>query len=100
MPRGRVKNEIPGRARRALHDIGCRFFHGESERGNSIRNKIDPEQLDRNQRHRPTNERSEKNERDLARVRGEKIMNELLDVVVNAAAFFNGIDDGSEVVVG
>ena len=51
------------------------------------------------QRHGPAEQGSEEHRQDLAGVAGQEVMDELLDVVVDAPAFLDGGDDRGEVVV-
>ena len=100
LPRSRVKNNsFGGRGRRA-HDIGAGFSMARASAGMPSVMRLIQSNWIGMQRNGPADERGKENERDFARVRGEKIMDELLDVVVNAAAFLDRVHDGSEVVVG
>ena len=97
------------RSRPALHHAGV-AVDAECERGRSVGDDVDPQQLGGGERDeevagcvaqiadRGTDDadRDEDDERDVG---GEQEAEELLDVVVDAAAFFDGGGDGREVVV-
>ena len=88
------------RARLASHDVAFRRFHAQGERRQAVRDQVDPQDLDRGQRGGPADQGREEHEQHFARVAGEQVADELLDIVENPAALFDGADDRGEVVVG
>ena len=89
-------------SRRPAH--GPRFggFTAQRKGGKGIGEQIDGQQLHDGQRERDGSAgECEHHERhDLRDCVGEDVENEFADVVVDAAPFFDGVDDGGEVVVG
>ena len=88
--------------RRPLHDPRLRRVAAERERGQGLRAEVDREDLHRGQRqrHRAAREREDDEGHDLRRRVGEDVEDELADVVVDAPALLDGVDDRREVVVG
>jgi hypothetical protein len=89
----------PG-TRLAFHHVGVDRVGGEAERGQTVGDEIDPEQVNRQQRHGQTDEHADGHEQEFPGVAGQQVLEGLADVVVNAAAFLDGGDDGGEVVIG
>ena len=87
-------------ARAAFHHIGVDGVSGEAERGQAVGQKVNPEQVDRQQRRRQPDDHADGHQEQLTTVPREQILQRLADVVVDAAAFFDGGDDGRKVVVG
>ena len=91
---------LVGRPWRAAHDVGLRGLDAQRQRRKAVGDEIQPEDLDRRQRGRPAGHGGEEHEEHLPGVAGEEIVHELLDVVVDAAAFLDRDHDRGEVVVG
>jgi hypothetical protein len=93
-------NRFIARPRGATHDIAFRGFHAQGERGQSVGDKIDPQDLQGAQRRGPAGDAGDEHQQHFAGVAREEVVDELLDVVVDAAAFLHRGDDGGEVIVG
>ena len=86
--------------RRAAHDVGLRRLDAEGQRWQAVGHKIQPENLDRGEGRRPARDRRHEHQEHLAGVARQQVVDELLDVVVDASALLHGCHDRGEVVVG
>lgn len=75
-------------------------LHAERQGRQAVGDQIDPEQLDRHERRFPPQQYGQEYREDLAKVAGEEELDGFADIVVNPPPFFDGGDDGGEVVVG
>ena len=83
----------------ALHDVVVRGVEGEGGGGEAVGDEVDPEELDGDERFGHPHGSGEEDRYDFADVGGDEVADELLRVVVNGAAFFDGAFDGGKVVV-
>ena len=72
---------------------------GQAECGQTIGDQIDPEQVNGKQRCRQTDDHAEGHEEEFTGVACQQVLECLADVVVDAAALFDGGDDRGEVVI-
>jgi len=109
-PLGRsIEQTAPGRSRQPVHQARG-AIESERQRGRAVAEEVDPEELQRGERHEQQPARvvqpgqvghrgaghDEGDQRDVGR---EREADEALDVLVDAAPLLDGSDDGGEVVV-
>ncbi len=92
------KNAVGGLTRLALHNVALSAFHTQRQRREAVGDQVYPQQLHRLEQ-RKAHERGDKDREDLGKVCREQELNDLADVVVDAAALFARRDDGGKVVV-
>lgn len=83
----------------ALHDVVVGGVEGEGGGGQAVGDEVDPEELDGDKCFGHAHGGGEEDGDDLTNVGGDEVPDELLRVVVDGAAFFDGALDGGEVVV-
>ena len=93
------KDAVLGVARLALHDVALGILHAQRERGEAVGDQVHPQQLHR-LKDGKADERGDKHREHLGKVGRKQELDDLADVVVDAAPLFAGTDDGGEVVVG
>ena len=93
------KDAVLGVARLALHDVALGILHAQRERGEAVGDQVHPQQLHRLEDGK-ADERGDKHREHLGKVGRKQELDDLADVVVDAATLFAGTDDGGEVVVG
>jgi|GEM_PF-7058148 len=65
----------------------------------SVGEKVDPQDVDRQQWNRQTHERRQKQRPHFAGIAGHVVFHELANVVVDATAFAHGGDNAGEIIV-
>ena len=93
------KDAVLGVARLALHDVALGILHAQRERGEAVGNQVHPQQLHRLEDGK-ADERGDEHREHLGKVGRKQELDDLADVVVDAATLFASTDDGGEVVVG
>ena len=86
--------------RRPAHGVAVGRLDAEREGRRAVRDEVDPEDLDGQQRQGQAQEGSQHHDPDLGRVRRQHVAHEAADVVVDAPALLDRCHDGREVVVG
>ena len=79
---------------------GVGRVHAKRERGQTVGDQVDPQQLQRQQRGLRAEERRDGDDQHLGHVARQQEQDDLAQVVEDGAAFSDGFDDGREVVVG
>lgn len=85
---------------RPLHDIVIRRVEAERSGWKPVGDQVDPQKLDGDERLRHAERSRQEDGHDFADVGRDQVADELLGVVVDAAAFLDRAFDGGEVVVG
>lgn len=85
---------------RAIHDIVVLGVEAERSSGKTISDQVDPKKLNGDKSLRHANRSGEEDGHNLSDVGRNQVANELLGVVVDAAALLDGGLDSSEVVIG
>jgi len=83
----------------ATHDVLFPGFGRQSQSGNAVGHQIDPKHMDRLERDGQPEEGCQENGKNLARIAGHGVLDELADVVEDATTFADGFDNGGKVVV-
>ena len=97
---GAAGEDAVGRgARFAAHQVAFGLFHAERKARQRVGDHVDPQQMHRG-KNREVEDGRHKHDDDFAHVGGKLELQHLADVVVDLAAFLNGVDDGCKVVVG
>jgi hypothetical protein len=86
--------------RRPLEDIVFRGINDERQGGQAIRDDIDPQQVERQQRQGQSTQRRYEHHRELGRVAREEVDKRLANVVEDPATLADRGDDTREVIVG
>src|SRR3990172_8009182 len=94
-----AKDALPGMPRRSSHNIALSRFRGQGEGGKPVRHQIDPEQMDRKKGYRQACQRRKEEGPYLSRIRGEEILDEFSDIVVDLSPLPHRLYDGGEIVV-
>lgn len=81
------------------HDVGRGRGFAECEGGEAVGGDVEPEDLEGQDWQRVTHDGDYTDGHNGVEVGGEHVFNERENVAVDAAAFFDGVDDGGEVVV-
>lgn len=84
---------------RMVHNIAFRWFQSQTDGGERIRDKIDKQELHREQRGSPSQQDRYKDRHDLSDVTGKEKMDGLFYVLENSPALLHRIDDGGEIIV-
>jgi hypothetical protein len=74
---------VPGRT---LHHIPFRGLHGKRERGKTIGNEVNPEDMNREERHGKPDKLSKEQSPDFTRIGRQEVLNKLSDVIVDLSA--------------
>mmetsp|Transcript_9492 Transcript_9492/g.19197 ORF Transcript_9492/g.19197 Transcript_9492/m.19197 type:complete len:511 (+) Transcript_9492:483-2015(+) len=91
---------IVGVARRLLHDVGVGRVEAERGGGRPIGDEVDPEQLQRDEALRQSEQRGDEDGGHLADVGRDEVADEGFHVGVDGATLLDGGHDGGEVVIG
>ena len=86
--------------RAALHDVWVDGVCSQAERGQTIGDEVDPQQLNRQQRCRKAHDDTNRHQKQFTRIASQQVLECLANVVVDAPALFYGSDDRGEVVIG
>jgi hypothetical protein len=95
-----AEHRLVGTARRALENVVLWRIHHQRQRGESVGDHVDPQQVQRQQRERPSGHRRSEHHRQFGGIASQQVDERLADVVEDAAAFTHGGNDAGEVVVG
>ena len=98
-PAGRRDHRLARRPRRSFHDVGLRRLEAERQRRQPVGDEVEPQDLNRRQGRRPASQRRHEHHEHLPRVARKQVVDELLDVVVDATPLLDGRHDRGEVVV-
>ncbi len=93
------EDALAGWVRRSLHDVSFRGLEAQGQAGQPVGHQVHPEDLQRQQRQGHAQEWGYQHDGQLTHIGGDEIFDELTDVVVDGAAFFDCSHDGGEVVV-
>merc|ERR1711962_796620 len=103
---GHVSEEEPwgdegliGRTGLLVHDIKVGRVEGQGGGGQTVSDKVDPQQLDGDEGLGQTEGGSQEDGHNLTDVGGDQVSNKLLHVIVDSSAFLHSGDNGGEVIV-
>jgi len=95
-----VGNTLRLFTRMACHHVGVDGIGGEAERGQTVGDQINPEQMNRHERCRQSYYHADCHQQQFTGVARQQVLKRFADVGVNAPALFDSSDNRGEVVVG
>merc|ERR1719374_496083 len=90
---------VAGRAGKLVHDVEVRGVEGQGGSGQTVSDKVDPEELNGDESFGQAEGGGQEDGDDFTNVGGDQVSDELLHIVVDGSTLLNGGDNGGEVIV-